>query len=122
MDEKGQLTRRSFLGRAAVLSVGASASLHFLEACTTATTEPVVGKPTGHLTAGIPAGTVVTARSLPNGATANEKPFLDLFYDYLLHTDLKTGQWQPGLATSWQTASDGLTWTFKLRPNVQWHK
>ncbi len=28
---------------------------------------------------------------------------------------------QPLLATSWEIAPDGLTYTFKLRPNVKWH-
>jgi peptide/nickel transport system substrate-binding protein len=123
MEERGQLTRRSFLGRAAVLGVGASASLPFLEACANSATNVVTGKASGHVTMAIPSGGFVSdANSLPNRASANEKPFLDLFYDYLLHTDLKTGQWQPGLATGWQTSADGMTWTFKLRPNVQWHK
>lgn len=27
---------------------------------------------------------------------------------------------RPGLAESWQTSKDGLTWTFKLRPNLKW--
>ncbi|MGY4627041.1 ABC transporter substrate-binding protein [Bradyrhizobium sp. USDA 4486] len=28
---------------------------------------------------------------------------------------------QPGLATEWSVAQDGVTWTFKLRKGVQWH-
>lgn len=28
---------------------------------------------------------------------------------------------KPALATSWHVLPDGLTWEFKLRPNVQWH-
>src|SRR5262249_22511137 len=28
---------------------------------------------------------------------------------------------QPDLALSWDVASDGLTYTFTLRPNVKWH-
>lgn len=32
----------------------------------------------------------------------------------------KYGVVQPGLATSWETSSDGLTWTFHLRKGVKW--
>lgn len=35
-----------------------------------------------------------------------------------LDTDLKL---QPQLAQSWTVSPDGLTYTFKLRPNVKWH-
>ena len=30
------------------------------------------------------------------------------------------GRVVPGCAASWQTSPDGLTWTFKLRPKLQW--
>lgn len=28
---------------------------------------------------------------------------------------------KPALATEWSTSEDGLTWTFRLRPDVKWH-
>lgn len=50
--------------------------------------------------------------------------YVDPYYEALLSfpdglvtsTDL-----QPGLATEWGVAKDGITWTFKLREGVQWH-
>ena len=38
-----------------------------------------------------------------------------LMYDYLTAYDTKTGKTAPGLTESWQTSSDGLTWTYKIR-------
>jgi peptide/nickel transport system substrate-binding protein len=38
-----------------------------------------------------------------------------LMYDYLTDYDPKTGTTVPGLAESWQTSPDGLTWTYKIR-------
>lgn len=35
---------------------------------------------------------------------------------------LDMGNLQPGLATEWSVAEDNLTWTFKLREGVQWHR
>lgn len=32
----------------------------------------------------------------------------------------KDGKVQPGVATSWESSEDGLTWTFKLRDNSTW--
>ncbi len=35
--------------------------------------------------------------------------------------DSRTGKIAPWLATEWSVSSDGLAWTFKLRPNVKFH-
>lgn len=41
-------------------------------------------------------------------------------FETLVEFDGATTSVKPALATSWTTSSDGLTWTFKLRPNVKY--
>ena len=41
-------------------------------------------------------------------------------FETLVEFDGATTKVRPALATSWTTSSDGLTWTFKLRPNVKY--
>ncbi|MCL6450258.1 MAG: hypothetical protein K6T75_03075 [Acetobacteraceae bacterium] len=41
-------------------------------------------------------------------------------YDTLIAVDAG-GNLQPGLAASWTSSPDGLTWTFKLRPDIYFH-
>ncbi len=43
-----------------------------------------------------------------------------LSYDLLVNFDLKDLSPAPGLAESWTTSEDGLTWTFKIREGVEW--
>lgn len=38
-----------------------------------------------------------------------------LMYDFLTNYDPKTGKTVPALAESWETSTDGLTWTYKIR-------
>jgi len=42
-------------------------------------------------------------------------------FDTLVTYSWETVALQPGLATSWEHSPDGLTWTFKLRPDVTFH-
>ncbi len=41
-------------------------------------------------------------------------------YDFLTNYDDKYLSTSPGLAESWTTSPDGLTWTFKIRQGVMW--
>lgn len=43
-------------------------------------------------------------------------------YSGLVQYDQATNAIQPDLATGHEVSSDGTTWTFRLRPNVTWHK
>lgn len=43
-------------------------------------------------------------------------------YDSLVDYDPVSGEIVPALATSWETNDDGLSYRFKLRPDVQFHK
>lgn len=41
-------------------------------------------------------------------------------FDSLVTRDLETLQFRPALAASWETSSDGRSWTFRLREGVRW--
>ncbi len=43
-----------------------------------------------------------------------------LTYDYMIGYSMKDMSPEPGLATSWDTSDDGLTWTFHIRDGVKW--
>lgn len=45
---------------------------------------------------------------------------LENVFDTLVEPDAEL-QFQPALATEWETSEDGLTWTFTLREGVKWH-
>lgn len=43
-----------------------------------------------------------------------------LMYEYLTVASAKDSSPEPGVAERWESAPDGLTWTFHLRKNMQW--
>ena len=46
---------------------------------------------------------------------------MGLTYDLLVETSPKDSSPVPGLADSWETSDDGLTWTFHLNKGARWH-
>ena len=67
-------------------------------------------------------GTVNNMRTV-NPWKAIESPeyeVLALNFDLLENFDKSTLQAAPGVAESWTQSSDGMTWTFNIRPNMTW--
>jgi peptide/nickel transport system substrate-binding protein len=54
------------------------------------------------------------------GIEAESYEMWALMYDYMISYSMKDMSPQPGLATSWDTSADGLTWTFHIRTGVKW--
>ena len=46
---------------------------------------------------------------------------MDLTYDLLVDFSTEDSSPVPGLADSWETSEDGLTWTFHLNEDAKWH-
>ena len=59
---------------------------------------------------------------LPWTGGGQRKAFLDAMYDYLCIIDPATGEPGPGLATGWSVTRDGLEWTFRIRPGIQFQR
>ncbi len=69
-------------------------------------------------------GTTSSIKSInplsPNTVSSSEYEVLELNYDLLLNFDKNTLAAAPGIADKWSKSSDGLTWTFHIRPGVTW--
>ncbi len=59
---------------------------------------------------------------LPWNGGGGRSPYLTMIYEYLFYTDPKTDEVKPGLATKYDVSADGKTWTFYLRPGVQFQE
>ncbi len=55
-----------------------------------------------------------------NGIEAESYEMWALIYDYMITYSSKDMAPQPGLAKSWDTSDDGLTWRFHIRTGVKW--
>jgi peptide/nickel transport system substrate-binding protein len=134
-----QIDRRQFFKRAAALGVSLGAAGTLLAACgggggSTATTSAATGAASeaGTTAAG---GTTSEGGTPIQGGTLREgydrdvsrpdpvnalwwDPFMyPVLHETLIATD-PNGKFVPMLAESWQTSSDGLTWTFTLRDGL----
>ena len=54
------------------------------------------------------------------GIEAESYEMWALTYDYMISYKAEDMSPQPGLAESWETSDDGLTWTFHIREGVDW--
>lgn len=75
--------------------------------------------PTGKLVVGYTG--LAQETFLPWTGSLIRKTYLQPMYDFLIHAKSDTGEFLPSLAKSWETSSDRLTWTFRLREGVKWH-
>ena len=77
---------------------------------------------------GTPGGTITSSTigepltfNLPLANDAYTGGLLGLLYDGLTEVSWLTDEVEPSLAESWEHSEDGLTWTFSLRRDVNWH-
>jgi peptide/nickel transport system substrate-binding protein len=54
------------------------------------------------------------------GIEAESYEMWALTYDYMITYSMEDMSPEPGLAKSWETSDDGLTWTFDIREGVLW--
>ena len=63
-------------------------------------------------------GTAVKTLDVFRSISAPEGHLLEMVFDTLVVIDYDKGEVVPELATSWEVAEDGTTWTFELRDDV----
>lgn len=80
----------------------------------TAVPEPV----TVRIDLGLPPASIDPALIGPREASAND--LVENLFAGLTRLDADSGQIEPALAKSWETSTDGLTWTFSLRDDIFW--
>lgn len=110
---RGLMSRRDFIGRAAVLGVTAPAAMQLLSA--TAQAAPQRG---GNLVLGMAGGesTDTLDPALAESPVPAQVNFV--WGECLVVSDPEDGSPQPWLAESWEASSDAKTWAFKIRKGV----
>lgn len=119
-----EIDRRSFL------RIGAGAAAMVVGACTGRQHQGPLSTPPPSANPALPVPPVARVR-LPGGDIGLPQPFSGpatfaralLIYDTLLVLRPTSGKQEllPWLASGFQRAPDGLTYTFELRDNVRWH-
>jgi len=66
-------------------------------------------------------GSPVTFNPQLSSSNTTSDAVSNTLYNMLVSTNHETGEFIPQLATRWQKSDDGLTYTFDLRRNVQFH-
>ncbi|GAB5467154.1 MAG: ABC transporter substrate-binding protein [Rhodospirillales bacterium] len=117
----GRITRRSFLGQSAALGVAGTGLLKMAGPATAAeSSTPAVPTKGGHLRFAIGHG--ATSDVLDPGKVLNG--FLSSTHYAVTNTLTEVdadGKLLPKLAESWEPTADAKTWSFKLRPGVEFH-
>ncbi len=111
--------RRSLKGVVALVMCAALAALSGLAgAPASSATEDASSAPATTFTVGILNN--VDSFNPFLGVEAESYEMWALMYDYMIRYSMKDMSPEPGLAKSWDTSDDGLTWTFHIRTGVKW--
>ncbi|BCH05305.1 peptide ABC transporter substrate-binding protein (plasmid) [Mesorhizobium sp. 131-2-5] len=113
---KGKLSRREFLGRAAVLGVSAAFANNLLVTAAMAE-EAVKG---GVLKAGLQGGSATDSLD-PAAILGNATFIFSRQWGEQLVERAADGELRPQLAEEWGASKDAKVWTFKIRKGVQFH-
>lgn len=137
---EGRLTRREFIVRMSALGLSMTAIGALVAACGSATPTTSSSVPSGGAStnpSGSPSVTAAPTELDVDSATfaltadvqgidyvvaydLNTNPVVNQIIEGLMRTD-ENGQLVPNLATAYTESSDGLTYVYTLRPNVQFH-
>ncbi|MGI8689264.1 MAG: ABC transporter substrate-binding protein [Thermomicrobiales bacterium] len=141
---RGMLTRREALRRAGALGLSTPSVTALLAACGGSSIGPTT-TPASMATASAPSANTPAAQQIgsasaakasgpirvgmggdgktldpPNWTVINERHFIPQIFDNLIEIN-ESYDLVPGLAKSWESSPDGLTWTFHLQPGVTFH-
>lgn len=121
-----QISRRDFFKRAAQVGVGASGAAWLLAACGGSSSSSSPSSGASSSVAAVKGGTLREGYNRdvspidPVGTTWWDAGLFPVTHETLLTADAD-GKFIPLMAESWETSSDGLTWTFHLRPDLKFH-